>query len=457
MPRHVLIRSDDGESVVRETELPAEKNLHDVLTSYSELIPADDMGLERMVVVGRESGLDSGYADLVLVDRSAQVCLVEVKKEGNPDTRRVVAQLLDYAAALWQMSATDFEQTILHPYLRQMGVSEVELPDIGVHAASSFGNDSQAVPDEAEETFDDFGYRLEQTLANGEFRLVVAAPSIPPGVQQVIEYLNSRGLLIYGLEVSFFSGPAECFVPRVVVKPRVSETKKLGSGPGPTPVAEGDFVQDLPERVRESAVAFLRACEAAGAPMRWHSYGAGVRTARGPDRLLAFLEKKRVGIVIKAPTGFPQSPFAEALQAAEALGVGSVSNGRGEFSARYEDMNDDQLDALLKIALRLVQAFAVNVDFHRLDSAITATFQRNDHNIWARSVPALADHLGTWLRGTLSGAGTEAAVRLEPLAGGQQGWKPQFDTQATLQAVWPTGQLEGDYVLTVTDAGTLPD
>jgi len=43
-----------------------------------------------MVVVGRESGLDSGYADLVLVDRAAQVCLVEVKKEGNLDTRRSV-------------------------------------------------------------------------------------------------------------------------------------------------------------------------------------------------------------------------------------------------------------------------------------------------------------------------------------------------------------------------------
>ena len=48
----------------------------------------------------------------------------------------------------------------------------------------------------------DFARRLELTLSEGDFRLVVAAPRIHVGVQQAIEYLNSRGLLIYGLEVS---------------------------------------------------------------------------------------------------------------------------------------------------------------------------------------------------------------------------------------------------------------
>ena len=66
-------------------------------------------------VVGRESGLESGYTDLVLLDRRGQVCLVEVKREGNPDTRRVVAQLLDYATSLWGCSLPDFERVVLHP------------------------------------------------------------------------------------------------------------------------------------------------------------------------------------------------------------------------------------------------------------------------------------------------------------------------------------------------------
>jgi hypothetical protein len=37
---------------------------------------------------------------LILVDDMGQVCLVEVKKEGNPNTRQVLAQLFEYAASL---------------------------------------------------------------------------------------------------------------------------------------------------------------------------------------------------------------------------------------------------------------------------------------------------------------------------------------------------------------------
>ena len=122
MTRHVLIRRDNGEQLVSESIVPLERNLHDVLTSYPELVPSDDLGMGPAAVIGRESGLQSGYADLVLVDADARLCLVEVKKEGNPDTRRVVAQLIDYAAALWKMNAREFERTVLQPYLRRKGV-----------------------------------------------------------------------------------------------------------------------------------------------------------------------------------------------------------------------------------------------------------------------------------------------------------------------------------------------
>src|SRR5678815_1784770 len=99
MTRHVLIRSGgEPAHVVEEAALPTEAELHEALTNHPELIPASDLDLGRTVVVGRESGFASGYADLVLVDERGRICLVEVKNEGNPDTRRVTAQLLDYAA-----------------------------------------------------------------------------------------------------------------------------------------------------------------------------------------------------------------------------------------------------------------------------------------------------------------------------------------------------------------------
>ncbi len=453
MARNVLIRNETGgENVVEETELLAEKSLHDVLTRHPELIPADDLEIGSTVVVGRESGLETGYADLVLLDRSAQLCLVEVKKEGNPDTRRVVAQLLDYAAALWQMSAEVFQSDVLHPYLRSTGATEADLPDLAGFAAGQF---EPLDAESDEEEFADFPRQLEQNLASGQFRLVVAAPVIPPGVQQVIEYLNSQGLLIYGLEVSFFSGPAECFVPRLVVKPRVTETRKLAASSS-APIAQEDFFQALPERIRNPAAEFLSRAETARATIRWNSYGPSIRAARSPERVVGWLEKKRAVVTVKPFAGYPAEPFDGARSAATQLPVGSISSDGWYWSARYEELTDDQLELVFGIALGLVNALATPIAFQPLSPSITVAFQRNDHNIWAKSVGALSAHVGQWLRGTLSSSNSseEASVTLEPLAADSPGWKPRFGSAAAADSVWPTGELHGGYKLVVAEIGS---
>src|SRR3954449_3661042 len=115
MSRFVVIRDGTvrSERLVEENAVPTEAALHEVLMRHPELVPATDLGFGRVATVGFEIRLTSGSADLVLLDDEGRVCIVEVKKEGNPDTRRVVAQLLDYAAALWGFTVEDFEQGVL--------------------------------------------------------------------------------------------------------------------------------------------------------------------------------------------------------------------------------------------------------------------------------------------------------------------------------------------------------
>lgn len=128
MPRHVLIRdqSSGEEAEVGEQKVRVERELQDVLTRHPKLIPADDLGMEDpLVVFGYETRSDSGRADLVLLDRSAQLCLVEFKRSGA-ETREVVAQLFDYASRLWKMSAEDFERDVLHECLRTPGLPQLE-------------------------------------------------------------------------------------------------------------------------------------------------------------------------------------------------------------------------------------------------------------------------------------------------------------------------------------------
>jgi hypothetical protein len=103
MSRFVVIRDPGGtgERLVAESTVPTERFLHDILMRHPALVPAADLGFGRMVTVGYETSLSSGSADLALLDDEGRLCLVEVKKEGNSDTRRVIAQVMDYAAALW--------------------------------------------------------------------------------------------------------------------------------------------------------------------------------------------------------------------------------------------------------------------------------------------------------------------------------------------------------------------
>jgi hypothetical protein len=195
--RFVVIREQSGvrERLVEETAVPTEAVLHGVLQRNPELVPAADIGFGRTVTVGFETNLVSGAADLILMDDAGKLCIVEVKKQGNTDTRRVVAQVMDYAAALWGKTLAEFEREVLRQRLGatdSRGLREFVVDEL------MQGND------DVEDATDRLLESLSETLRSGEFTLVVAAPEIPEGVERVMEYLNGRGLTIYGLEVSYY-------------------------------------------------------------------------------------------------------------------------------------------------------------------------------------------------------------------------------------------------------------
>ena len=51
----------------------------------------------QILVVGREVSFESGKADLICIDERGQILIVEFKDgTENPDSRQIVAQMLDY-------------------------------------------------------------------------------------------------------------------------------------------------------------------------------------------------------------------------------------------------------------------------------------------------------------------------------------------------------------------------
>jgi hypothetical protein len=77
-----------------------------------------------MVVVGREVSLGGGYADLVAVEPSGRLVVIEVKLARNAEARRaVVAQGLMYAAFLHGLDDKTLEHEVLGRELSKRGYS----------------------------------------------------------------------------------------------------------------------------------------------------------------------------------------------------------------------------------------------------------------------------------------------------------------------------------------------
>lgn len=134
-------------------------------------------GSPRLTVLGREVRLGSGFADLLAVESTGRLVIIEVKLAGNAESRRaVVAQVLSYAGYLQGLDAGQLEAQILAGHLAS-GSS--------VLAAAQASDQQHGIDPEA------FRDGLAASLAEGGFRLVIVLDSAPDELVQVVGYLES--------------------------------------------------------------------------------------------------------------------------------------------------------------------------------------------------------------------------------------------------------------------------
>jgi hypothetical protein len=150
--------------------------LHDLVEQAPQMLPL--AGSPRLTVLGREVRLGSGYADLVAVESTGRLVVIEVKLAGNSEARRaVVAQVLSYAGYLQGLDADQLESQILAAHLGSGGT---------VLAAAQADDQEHSLAPEA------FSDGLARSLAEGSFRLVLVLDSAPDELMQVVGYLLVR-------------------------------------------------------------------------------------------------------------------------------------------------------------------------------------------------------------------------------------------------------------------------
>jgi len=201
-----------GWALLPPVAFPDEATLHSLVEQAPQLLPL--AGSPSLVIVGREVQLGSGWADLLALEPSGRVVLIEIKLVRNAEARRaVVAQVLTYAAYLYGISPTVFERDVLGRHLQERGHETL---------ASAIASIDQAGAFDAEE----FASGLEESLSQGRFRLVIVLDAAPEELIRLIGYLEvvSDKLLIDVVTVASYDvGGSAILVPQRVDPERRTE------------------------------------------------------------------------------------------------------------------------------------------------------------------------------------------------------------------------------------------
>ncbi len=207
-----------GWKTLSPTGFPDEAALHGLVEEAPQLLPLS--GSPRLAVVGREVRLGSGYADLLAVESTGRLAIIEVKLAKNAEARRaIIAQVLTYASYLRGATREVLEHDLLGGYLQSRGLGSL---DDAVTAVVQDGS------------FDPVGFDagLQACLADGRFRLVLVLDSAPAELVHLVGYLEALGSLVIDLvTVSAYSvGADRLLVPQRVDPERVeAEVPQSGS------------------------------------------------------------------------------------------------------------------------------------------------------------------------------------------------------------------------------------
>jgi hypothetical protein len=190
-----------------------EAELQKFLMDNPDLLPVDVLGEYRrpILVAVREAGLPgSGKTDLIGIDEDGGITIVETKLAANADIKRkVIGQILEYAAYLWKKSYDEFDEIVRRRLSRPL----LDLMQ-------------DAPKDDEDWSAEEFRSAVAETLRTGRFALFIVVDSVNDELRRTIDFINSRGaadLALYALELKHFSAPeSDIVLPQVYGSPEIT-------------------------------------------------------------------------------------------------------------------------------------------------------------------------------------------------------------------------------------------
>lgn len=191
----IIVSREGGETTkLDESGVESEDYLQDYISRNPETIPLDEYKEDlELLILTREFPTPSGALDALGVDQDGEIYVIETKLYKNPDKRHVLAQVLDYGAAMWRKyeDPADF-------------VREV---DEAVHE-----EDGASLRDKIRESFpidefevEEFLDTLRDNVSEGNFRFVVLMDRLQDRLKDLITFVNANSRFdVFGVELEFY-------------------------------------------------------------------------------------------------------------------------------------------------------------------------------------------------------------------------------------------------------------
>ena len=272
-----------------------EKWLQDLIQAYPEVLPSSEIepGFGRLIPVATEVACGHGYIDNLFVTAQGGIAIVETKLWRNLEARRlVVAQLMDYAAALSRMNYETFERAALAGGLRRAKPASL-------HAL--IGDQADALDEPA------FIQAVSQNLKRGRMLVIAAGDGVRAEAEALADLLQSHAgarftFALVAIELFKSDDGAILAIPRNVAKTQLIERgvvnildERVSITPSPRLVATGsaprssltedDFLEAMAKRDARLPTAirgFLARLAEIGVEPEWLA-SLKLRGPGGPD------------------------------------------------------------------------------------------------------------------------------------------------------------------------------
>ncbi len=203
-----IIVSKEGKDSekVEKSDFIKEDKIQELIHNNVEHLPfyGQDESI-RLLSLGREFPTHHGPIDVIGIDDLGGIYIIEAKLHKNSTRREVVAQVMDYASAIWAeyKNFEEFEKKIKER--------------TGLQNLQEFIEKNNPFSDIEDNDIEQIVQKVKQNIQTGNFKFVIVMDKLDEKLTNIIDFLNSKSSFsIYAVTFDYYKPEGfEIIIPNV--------------------------------------------------------------------------------------------------------------------------------------------------------------------------------------------------------------------------------------------------